>query len=501
MQKIQPRLTVALFFTTLVVLTYFGLTLVSAPIDFLYRNTAGLSTARDIAQIVALLATLLLFITGLIIAVPTALQPGNLLQKLINVLPIYFLGFLLAGVAACLLNIGAVGTLFTLPQIGPINFIQTWLILGAILSTIGVVIAAGRARLGDRVLRSAGLTTAGAMVLSLVAAVAVIAAAVILSGAQASFGGGFPGGNGGGQGGGFPGGNGAVSAQEASNNFGGFGGVASTQEAPSGFGGQNQNNAPVAPNATQEVGAAGQQGRNRQGQGSGFRGGNDQGAPQGGPAGFPGGGPGGAGPGGFGNNIKTNFEIGAALMAIFAVLSLISVVSAFRVMPYGATGNVLPKISVRREVGLAFVSVIVLTIIFGVIIQFAPTTRDNPTPVQAQVKWDSTQTETLATDACLDCHSNQTRWTWYSYIAPMSFLTTMHVHDAREELNFSELDSMPEFRKSMLADMIAMEIRSDMMPPKDYRLLHPEANLTDTQKQQLIDGWQKTLALTFGSSS
>ncbi|HVU13815.1 MAG TPA: hypothetical protein VHD90_21205, partial [Phototrophicaceae bacterium] len=412
-------MTVALLFTTLVVLVYFGLALVSSPIDFLYRNTAGLSTARDIAQIVALLAALLVFITGLVIAIPTALQPGNLLQKLINVLPIYFLGFLLAGVVADLLNVGAVGNLFTLPQVGPINFIQAWLGLAAILSTLGVVIAAGRARLGDRVLQSAVMTTASAVVLSLVAAVAVIAAAVILSGAQASFGG-FPGG---GNGGGFPGGNGgAVSTQEVSNNFGGFGGAASTQAAPNGFpsrngqgapqsgfpgaastqaapnnfggfggaastpdassgqrqnssfSGQNQVNAPLAPNATQEVGASGQQRRNRQDEGGGSSDGDRQGGPQGD---FPG------GPGGFGGgNIKTNYEVGAGLMAVFAVLGLIAVVGAFRVMPRGATGNVLPKISVGREVGLAFASAIVLTIIFGVIIQFVPTTRDNPTPVE-----------------------------------------------------------------------------------------------------------------------
>ncbi len=100
----------------------------------------------------------------------------------------------------------------------------------------------------------------------------------------------------------------------------------------------------------------------------------------------------------------------------------------------------------------------------------------------------------LATRACMNCHSNETTWPWYAYIAPSSWLTTLHVTNARQQMNLSELNTLPAFRLSMLSEQIAMEIRSGAMPPKDYLLLHPEANLTDAEKEALITGFQQSLA-------
>ncbi len=40
--------------------------------------------------------------------------------------------------------------------------------------------------------------------------------------------------------------------------------------------------------------------------------------------------------------------------------------------------------------------------------------------------------------ACQDCHSNQTRWPWYSQVAPISWLLARHVSEGRQELNMSE---------------------------------------------------------------
>jgi hypothetical protein len=46
--------------------------------------------------------------------------------------------------------------------------------------------------------------------------------------------------------------------------------------------------------------------------------------------------------------------------------------------------------------------------------------HSNP-PVTANAPWPSPQAESLARAACYDCHSNETEWPFYSYVAPMSW--------------------------------------------------------------------------------
>lgn len=65
-----------------------------------------------------------------------------------------------------------------------------------------------------------------------------------------------------------------------------------------------------------------------------------------------------------------------------------------------------------------------------------PVARSNP-PVTREVQWDSTQIRALAQRACFDCHSNETVWPWYSYIAPISLRVADHVQEGRQKLNFS----------------------------------------------------------------
>ena len=122
-------------------------------------------------------------------------------------------------------------------------------------------------------------------------------------------------------------------------------------------------------------------------------------------------------------------------------------------------------------------------------IQFVPYGRNhtNP-PVVAEPTWDSPRTAELAQRACYDCHSNSTVWPWYSNIAPASWLVQKDVDDARERLNFSDPDGWAGRRAAGRA-----AVRGDM-PPSQYTLLHPEANLTPAERQELADGLSRSLA-------
>ena len=81
--------------------------------------------------------------------------------------------------------------------------------------------------------------------------------------------------------------------------------------------------------------------------------------------------------------------------------------------------------------------------------------------------------------ACYDCHSNETRWPWYSRIAPVSWMVTKDVDGGRKVLNFSQWSAKPEVGAAMLAGACAA-LKSRRMPRFPYSVLHADARLSDT---------------------
>ncbi len=114
-----------------------------------------------------------------------------------------------------------------------------------------------------------------------------------------------------------------------------------------------------------------------------------------------------------------------------------------------------------------------------VLIQFIPVNRSNP-PVTQELQADA-EIMQLLKRSCYDCHSNQTDWPWYSYVAPVSWLITRDVKEAREDLNFTEWDQYKEKEKRKLLQEIVEEVEEEEMPLKEYIWLHPEAGLSVTE--------------------
>jgi hypothetical protein len=106
--------------------------------------------------------------------------------------------------------------------------------------------------------------------------------------------------------------------------------------------------------------------------------------------------------------------------------------------------------------------------------------HSNP-PVTVDAPWPSAESEALARAACYDCHSNETEWPLYSYVAPMSWLVRRDVDEGREELNFSTWD-----RDDGEADDAIESIDEGSMPPSQYTLLHRDADLSASEKDALI---------------
>ncbi|RNA64375.1 cytochrome C [Prosthecochloris sp. ZM_2] len=133
--------------------------------------------------------------------------------------------------------------------------------------------------------------------------------------------------------------------------------------------------------------------------------------------------------------------------------------------------------------------ILTIIVIGFALIQLVPYGRNhtNP-PVTGEPSWDSERTRELFFKACRDCHSNETLWPWYANIAPASWLAQFDVDHGREYLNVSEW-GRPEKNEG---DESAEMVQEGKMPPFFYLPLHPEANLSDEEKRELIEGLQAT---------
>jgi hypothetical protein len=87
--------------------------------------------------------------------------------------------------------------------------------------------------------------------------------------------------------------------------------------------------------------------------------------------------------------------------------------------------------------------------------------------------------------ACLDCHSNQTVWPWYSYVAPMSWLVEKDVRRGRERVNFSEWDHYTFEQRSRSLAEIASAVKNHEMPLPQYTMVHRGAKLSNADRDVL----------------
>jgi hypothetical protein len=98
--------------------------------------------------------------------------------------------------------------------------------------------------------------------------------------------------------------------------------------------------------------------------------------------------------------------------------------------------------------------------------------------VQAAVPGD---VRALLRTSCFDCHSDETRWPWYSTAFPASWLMARDVREARGQLNFSRWSGYSVFERADLLDEACISVRARDMPLPQYRWLHPEARLSDAE--------------------
>lgn len=132
-----------------------------------------------------------------------------------------------------------------------------------------------------------------------------------------------------------------------------------------------------------------------------------------------------------------------------------------------------------KKIALGFI-----VILIG--IQFFSVNKTNP-PVTAEI---DAPPEVMAIfkRACYNCHSNETKWPWYSNVAPVSWLVAGDVEEGRKHLNFSEWGDLTRNKIAHKKEDIWEEVNKGDMPLWKYTIMHSEARLSDKDKD-IIRNW------------
>ena len=95
--------------------------------------------------------------------------------------------------------------------------------------------------------------------------------------------------------------------------------------------------------------------------------------------------------------------------------------------------------------------------------------------------------ETILLTSCYDCHSNNTNYPWYSNIQPARFFMESHIKEGKENLNFNEWGNYSFRKQNNKLDRIFKQIKSNEMPLASYTLIHKNAVLDATEKNEVLD--------------
>lgn len=142
----------------------------------------------------------------------------------------------------------------------------------------------------------------------------------------------------------------------------------------------------------------------------------------------------------------------------------------------------------------------IIGIILGIVflaIQSVQPERTNPPFDPSQTMFVDLQVpphvSSLFERGCKDCHSNETSWPFYAYVAPVSWLVSHDVTEGRKHFNMSEWGKYSVNRKIQKLSGIFQAINDKSMPLPKYIPLHPAANLTDAERDTLAQ-WAQTTA-------
>ena len=135
--------------------------------------------------------------------------------------------------------------------------------------------------------------------------------------------------------------------------------------------------------------------------------------------------------------------------------------------------------------------ILIIILVLFILIQFFPIDKNNPAPTPKmdflQIKNTPERTAQLIRNSCYDCHSNETKYPWYSNIQPIAWFLKSHIEEGRKELNFSTFATYEKKIQARKLKEAAEMIQNGEMPLDSYLIIHSEAIMTPSDKKELID--------------
>ena len=130
-------------------------------------------------------------------------------------------------------------------------------------------------------------------------------------------------------------------------------------------------------------------------------------------------------------------------------------------------------------------------LISGVLVMFAViqliTVEHSNPPIESEISA-APEVRAILQKACYDCHSNETKWIWYSKVAPVSWLIAYDVNEGRKELNFSTWGNYNPQQQAKKLKESWEEIVENEMPPWSYLLTHRSAALS-AEEREILHKW------------
>ena len=111
--------------------------------------------------------------------------------------------------------------------------------------------------------------------------------------------------------------------------------------------------------------------------------------------------------------------------------------------------------------------------------QFIRPALPNP-PVTADLQAPDDVKSVLKT-SCYNCHSNETKLSWFDRPVPAIWLVSRDVKSARARLNFSDFGKLPPAQQKGFVFEAISQIELGAMPPTQYERLHHESAVTPEQ--------------------
>lgn len=134
--------------------------------------------------------------------------------------------------------------------------------------------------------------------------------------------------------------------------------------------------------------------------------------------------------------------------------------------------------------------VLIIILVGFILIQFFPIDKNNPAPTPKMdfltIKNTPESTANLVRTGCYDCHSNESKYPWYSNVQPFAWFLKDHIEEGRKELNFSTFATYEPKRQAHKLSEAAEQIEKGEMPLDSYVMIHSDAKFSAAQNEQLI---------------